>query len=164
MKPRISKQEYYLDIAKAVSERSPCLRRQIGAIIVNEDVIVSTGYNGPPRGVINCLEIGCLKDKNNLPSYSGYDFCIGVHAEENSVINAARNGSSINNGYLYLCGQDYNSKGISDLRPCDRCKRVLINSGIKKVFTRKPDNSVEELDVEGWIDEESRNYKKRMEE
>lgn len=164
MKPRISKKEYYLGIAKAVSERSPCTRRQIGAIIVKDDSIVSAGYNGPARGVVNCLEVGCLKDRKNLPHYCGYDDCIGVHAEENAVVNAARNGSAVLGGSLFLYGQDFITKDISDLRPCDRCKRIIINSGIETVYTMKPDGSIEEVDVKNWIEEESRDYKRRMQE
>jgi len=88
---RISKVEYYLEIAKVVSLRSPCLRRKFGAIIVVNDAIVSTGYNGPARGVNNC-ELGCLKDKVDAPHYGGYEWCPAVHAEENAIVNAARNG------------------------------------------------------------------------
>jgi deoxycytidylate deaminase/intein/homing endonuclease len=82
---RPSKDEYYLEISKAVCLRSPCIRRQFGAIIVKDDVVVATGYNGSPRGVVNCTEVGCLKDELDLPHYSGYDYCVGVHAEENCV-------------------------------------------------------------------------------
>lgn len=158
----MSKQEYYLGIAKAVSERSPCIRRQIGAIIVKEDSIVSTGYNGPARGVVNCLEAGCLKDKKNLPHYCGYDDCIGVHAEENAIVNAARNGSAVLGGVLFLYGHDSGTRNISDLRPCDRCKRIIINSGIEKVYTMKPGSTIEETDVRNWVREESESYVSRM--
>ena len=82
---RISKDKYYLEIAKSVALRSPCLRRKYGAIIVKEDAIVSTGYNGPARGSTNCIEVGCIKELLNLPHYSGYDYCPAVHAEENCV-------------------------------------------------------------------------------
>lgn len=162
MKPRVSKKEYYLGIAKAVSERSPCTRRQIGAIIVKDDSIVSTGYNGPARGVVNCLEAGCLKDKKNLPHYCGYDDCIGVHAEENAVVNAARNGSPVLGGSMFLYGQDYGTGDVSDLRPCDRCKRIIINSGIERVYTMKPGSVIEEKNVKDWISEESESYVSKM--
>ena len=82
---RPSKDEYYLEIAKVVAKRSPCLRRHYGAIIIKDDAIVSTGYNGPARGSVNCFEIGCVKDLLNLPHYAGYDYCPAVHAEENCV-------------------------------------------------------------------------------
>ena len=82
---RPSKDEYYLEIAKVVAKRSPCLRRHYGAIIIKDDAIVSTGYNGPARGSINCFEVGCIKDLLNLPHYAGYDYCPAVHAEENCV-------------------------------------------------------------------------------
>lgn len=164
MATRISKEEYYLGIAKAVAQRSPCLRRQIGAIIVKEDAIVSTGYNGPARGVVNCLNVGCLKNKKNMPSYSGYDFCIGVHAEENAVLNAARNGSGVLGGTLFLAGIDTATGSICELRPCDRCKRVIINAGIKKVYAKKPDGSIDEMNVEKWVKEESERYTEQMKE
>lgn len=164
MEPRISKEDYYLGIAKAVSERSPCLRSKIGAIIIKEDAIVSTGYNGPARGVVNCNNVGCLKDKMNMPRYSGYDFCIGVHAEENAILNAARNGSSVLGGTLFLFGQNPESGEIKELRPCDRCRRAIINSGIAKVVVMKPDSSIEIMETSTWADEESDNYIRKMDE
>jgi dCMP deaminase len=100
MEKRPPKDEYYLEIAKAVAQRSPCIRRKYGAVIVKNDAIVSTGYNGPARGVINCFEVGCIKDLQNLPHGMAYEDCPGVHAEENAVVNAARNGSNVLGGIL----------------------------------------------------------------
>jgi len=114
---RISKDEYYLLIAKAVSKRSPCLKRQIGAIIVKDDSIVSTGYNGPPRGEPHC-KICPRIDKPHGSSYT--EECPAVHAEENCIINAARNGVSVRGGALYLY----------DGKPCYRCRRLLKNAGV----------------------------------
>ena len=127
---RIEKERYYLEIAKAVALRSPCIRRKYGAIIVKNDSIVSTGYNGPARGSTNC-EIGCAKEILNLPHYSAYDYCPAVHAEENAIANAARNGSSVLEGILYLYGVDAKTNKPVAGMPCSRCKRLLINSGIK---------------------------------
>ncbi|HHF59354.1 MAG TPA: dCMP deaminase family protein, partial [Thermoplasmatales archaeon] len=125
---RISKDLYYLNIAKAVAKRSPCIRRRFGAIIVKDDTIVSTGYNGPARGSVNCDEVGCLKDVMNLPPYTGYDYCPAVHAEENALLNAARHGSSVIGGTLYLYGESPDGSITEEGKPCDRCKRALINS------------------------------------
>lgn len=123
MKEYVSKDDYYLNIAKAVSLRSKCLKMKVGAIIVKNDVIVSTGYNGPARDEYHCTE--CVR--LNKPHGSSYTKdCPAVHAEENAIINAARHGSSILNGILYLYSEAKSS-------PCYRCKRVLKNAGIKRV-------------------------------
>jgi len=162
MDTRPSKDEYYLAIAKAVAQRSPCIRRQFGAIVVRDDVVVSTGYNGPARGVVNCMEVGCLKDEMNVPHYTGYEWCIGVHAEENAVVNAARHGASVLGGTLYLYGQNYRDGSLVEGRPCDRCKRILINAGIKRVVTKRADSTIVKWDVEDWIREDTENYKRKL--
>ncbi len=161
---RPSKDRYYLNIAKAVAQRSPCIRRQFGAIIVKDDAIISTGYNGPARGSVNCNEVGCLKDIMDIPSYAGYDYCPAVHAEENSLLNAARQGSSVLNGILYLYGQRPNGNVVEEGRPCDRCKRALINAGIKEVITLKPDGSIMRYRVLDWAKEDAKNYLKKLKE
>jgi len=160
---RISKEEYYLEIAKAVALRSPCLRRKYGAIIVKNDAIVSTGYNGPARGSTNCEEVGCIKEILNLPHYSGYDYCPAVHAEENAVINAARNGNSVIDGTLYLYGIDVKTNKPVAGMPCPRCKRVLINAGIKEVVTIDESGNITKYDVRNWIEEDKDNYLKIVE-
>lgn len=119
---RISKTKYYLDIAKAVAQRSPCLKMSVGAIIVKDDAIISTGYNGPPRGDPHCT----VCSRMNVESGSEYTICPAVHAEENAVINAARQGVSTIDAVLYL----WTDRG--GLEPCYRCKRVLKNAGINK--------------------------------
>ncbi|HDM67199.1 MAG TPA: dCMP deaminase family protein [Thermoplasmatales archaeon] len=159
---RPDKDRYYLNIAKAVSQRSPCIRRQFGAIIVKGDVIVSTGYNGPARGSINCNEVGCLKDLMNLPSYTGYDYCPAVHAEENALLNAARHGSSVLGGVLYLYGQKPDGSIVEEGRPCDRCKRALINAGIEEVVTMKPDGTLVRYKVSDWVKEDAEDYLKKL--
>ena len=161
---RPSKDEYYLGVAEAVCLRSPCIRRQFGAIVVKGDVVVSTGYNGPARGVVNCLAIGCLKDELDLPSYSAYDFCPGVHAEENAVINAARHGASVMGGTLYIFGRNYKDGSLTEAKPCDRCKRAIINAGIKEVVIRKSDGGLAKIDVADWVGEDTERYLKKMEE
>ncbi len=158
---RISKDEYYLEIAKAVALRSPCIRRKFGAIVVKEDVIVSTGYNGPVRGGINCLEVGCLKNELNLPHYSGYDVCPAVHAEENAIINAARHGSCVLGGTLYIYGMNPDGS-LAEAKPCERCKRVIINAGIREVVIKREDGEIMRFRVEDWVREDRELYKRRL--
>ncbi len=159
---RPSKDEYYLEIAKAVALRSPCLRRKYGSIIVKDDVIVSTGYNGPARGSTNCMEMGCIKDELNLPHYSGYDYCPAVHSEENAVINAARNGSSVLGGILYIYGVDVKTNKPVPGIPCPRCKRVLINAGIKQVITIDENEKIVKHNIQDWIEEDKKNYEENF--
>lgn len=154
---RPTKEEYYLEIAKAVSKRSPCIRRRYGAIIVKDDTIVSTGYNGPARKVLNCYEIGCIKDALNLPHGSSYELCPGVHAEENAVVNAARSGANVLGGILYIYGEDAKDNEIVDPIPCNRCKRILINAGIEEVVM-KTSGGIKKIKVSEWIKEDSENY------
>jgi len=154
---RPSKDEYYLEIAKAVSRRSTCLRRRYGSVIVVNDSIVSTGYNGTARGVINCLDIGCIKDLLNLPHGSAYDYCPAVHAEENAVVNAARNGSKVVGGTLYIYGEDVRTGDIVEAAPCNRCKRILINAGIERVIIKTAQN-YKVVETKEWIKEDSENY------
>lgn len=161
---RPTKEEYYLEIAKSVARRSPCIRRKFGAIVVKEDAVVSTGYNGPARGVINCNQAGCLKDELDIPSYEGYDYCPAVHAEENAIINAARHGASVLGGTLYLSGLDPESEEPIAGKPCDRCKRTIINAGIEKVVTKNADETVIKDDVSSWVSQGTENYLNRLEE
>jgi len=157
---RPSKEKYYLDIAKAVAARSPCLRRRFGAIIVVHDAIVSTGYNGPARGVINCAEIGCLKDLVNAPEYAAYDYCPAVHAEENAIINAARNGSAVKGGTIYIYGEYVKTGQPSESIPCDRCKRAIINAGIVEVITSNAKGEIVKYKVEDRVKYDTDRYVK----
>lgn len=159
---RPSKDEYYLGISRAVCRRSPCIRRRYGAIVVKDDVIISTGYNGPPRGVVNCSEVGCLKEEMDIPHYEQYDYCTAVHAEENAVINAARHGASVLGGTLYLYGQEYETERTVEGKPCDRCKRALINAGIKELITKNEEGTLVRKKVQDWVSEETENYLERL--
>lgn len=161
---RPNKDEYYLGIAKAVCKRSPCIRRQFGAIVVKNDAVVSTGYNGPARGVINCLQAGCLKDELDVPSYEGYEYCPGVHAEENAVINAARHGTSVLGGTLYLYGQEFETGETFEGKPCDRCKRAIINSGIEKLVTKNREGTIVKKNVADWVSEDTESYLRKLKE
>jgi len=120
--------ENILKQCDVVAELSKCLRKKFGAIITDsEGVILSQGYNGSARGVLNCGEdIPCIKDLYDAPHYSSYNYCSAVHAEENAIINAARGGVSIKGGILFLGG---NSGG----RPCQRCARTIINAGLRRI-------------------------------
>ena len=162
MMSRPSKDVYYLGIAKAVCKRSPCIRAKYGAIIVKSDAIVSTGYNGPIRGGINCYEVGCLKDLLDLPHGSSYDVCPAVHAEENAIINAARTGSSVLGGTLYIYGEDAKTGKIVKGMPCDRCKRAIINAGIVRVVLMNEDGTIDAIDVTTWVKEDIEKYIKRI--
>ncbi len=151
---RPSKDQYYLDIAKEVSQRSTCIRRRYGAIIVRDDQIVSTGYVGAPRGSPNCIDIGvCHRQKMNVPKGQRYELCRSVHAEMNAIINAARAGVSVLGGTLYLYGEDLENNGaIVEAGPCVLCKRAIINSGIKRVVLQMP-GSIKEIDINEWIND-----------
>lgn len=161
---RIDKTRYYLEIAKAIAKRSPCTRRKVGAIIVKNDVIVSTGYNGPPRGSVNCDEVGCLKDLTKAPHGTAWEVCPAVHAEENAVINAARQGSSVVNGTMYIAGEYQVKSSVEASEPCQRCKRLIINSGIDRVIILKSDGGIKEYRVRDWIREDMWNYLKSLQE
>jgi len=148
---RKSKENYYLDIAQSVSERSTCLRRHFGAIIVNNDVIVSTGYAGAPRGRKNCCDLKfCLRDKLNIPRGERYELCRSVHAEANAIIAAKR--TEMLDGTLYLVGTDAKTgELIKDANCCQMCKRLVINSGIKTVVIRNTPTEYTVVNVREWI-------------
>lgn len=116
---RISRDEYYMNIARDVSLRSTCIRHEIGAIVVNGDEIKSTGYNGNPRGMPHCDEIGCIRDKLNIKSGEKMEVCTGVHAEMNALLQA---GMEAKGGTLYCT-----------IVPCNTCAKMIINAGIKRV-------------------------------
>ena len=147
---RTDKVNYYLDIADAVLHRSTCLRRQYGAIIVRNDEIISTGYNGAPRGRKNCIDLGyCRREALKVPSGERYELCRSVHAEQNAIISASRR--DMLGGTLYLVGRQ-SSGELTDAVPCSMCKRTIINSGIKEVIARNADGSFRITDVNEWIE------------
>jgi dCMP deaminase len=149
---RPDKTMYFLDIALAVAARSTCMRRKFGAVIVNGNTIVGTGYNGTAKGVINCHEVGCVKDVMDLPQDSAYDYCPAVHAEENAIINsnrADRIGSK-----LYLAGLDADDNYTKAV-PCQRCRRKIINSEIEEVVILDSNGEPVAYNVEDWKQEDS---------
>ncbi len=150
---RLSKDEYYLNIAKEVSKRSTCFRVKIGAIIVNQDAIVSTGYVGAPRGTRDSLERGfCLRDKLNIPHGRNYEICRSVHAEQNAIINAARTGTKVLGGDMYIYGEDREDKRINAF-PCFICKKMIINAGIERVVCSLREGGMKIFKVKDWIEE-----------
>lgn len=133
---RPSKDEYYIRMARDVARRSTCLRRQYGAVLVKDDVVVSTGYNGSARGEENCCDAGsCWRESHNIPHGQMYEKCQAVHGEMNAVINAARAGVSTVGATLYLAGFE-NGKPLRNVAPCELCSRVIKNAGIARVVTR----------------------------
>ena len=149
---RIVKENYYLDIAETVLERSTCLRRQYGAIIVRNDEIVATGYNGAPRGRKNCSDLGyCVREQMRVPRGERYELCRSVHAEANAIISAPR--SEMLGGTLYLCGKEViDGSYIKNANSCSMCKRMIINAGISKVIIRDSKTDFRVIDVESeWI-------------
>lgn len=148
---RISKDQYYLGIAKQVAVRSTCIRRHFGCVIVQKDQIISTGYCGAPRGTANCIDVGkCLRAELQAKKGEHYEWCRGVHAEQNAIIHASR--LDIIDASLYLVGYDAKSLEIcDDIEPCRLCKRMIINAGIAKVILMKPNGEIARTEVASWI-------------
>ncbi|MEA4902722.1 dCMP deaminase family protein [Desulfitobacterium sp.] len=126
-KKRPSWDNYFMKMAQVVSERSTCLRRQVGAVIVKDKQLLSTGYNGSPTGLQHCAEVGCLRQKLNIPSGERTEICRAVHAEQNALVQAAKHGVEINGADLYTTYQ-----------PCVLCTKMIINAGIKRVIYANP--------------------------
>ena len=134
---RPSQVKYYLDIAAAVAARSTCIRRQYGAVIVKNDTIVSTGYNGTARGLINCCDLNeCYREAHNIPHGQQYEKCKAVHAEANAIINASR--EEMCGAILFLAGFE-NGERMKNPTPCEMCSRMITNSGIRRVISREDD-------------------------
>jgi len=123
---------YFMDMARLISTRSTCVRRQVGAVIVKDKRVLTTGYNGSPKGTMHCEELGCMRVQQNIPSGTMHELCRGVHAEQNAVIQAAYFGISIDGGTVY-----------TTTYPCSMCSKILINAGIKEVVY--DDNYSDEL-------------------
>jgi dCMP deaminase len=119
---RLSWDEYFMEIAQLVAKRSTCLRRQVGAVLVKDKKILATGYNGAPTGLEHCLDVGCLRERLNIPSGERHELCRGLHAEQNAIIQAAYHGVSIRESTLFCTNL-----------PCSICIKMVINAGIKTV-------------------------------
>jgi dCMP deaminase len=115
--------EYFMEITRLVAKRSTCLRRHVGALLVKDKMILATGYNGAPKGLKHCLDIGCLREQLGIPSGERHELCRGLHAEQNAIIQAAFHGVSIQGATLYCTNH-----------PCIICTKMLINAGIVKII------------------------------
>ena len=151
---RISKENYYLDIAETVLERATCLRRVYGAIIVKNDEIISTGYNGAPRERANCVDMGyCSREAMNVPRGERYELCRSVHAEANAIISASRR--DMVGGTIYLVGRNAaTGELLPDATSCLMCRRMVINAGLERVVIRRTKTEFEVVPVETWIAED----------
>jgi dCMP deaminase len=152
---RPEKEDYYLNIARVVSQRSTCLKVLIGAIIVKEDQIIATGYVGAPRHTRSSLDHGfCLRQKLQIPSGTQYELCRSVHAEQNAIINAARAGVSLLGGDMYIFGENRESGKILFAFPCFICKKMIINAGLNRVVVSQPGGERYQIfQVEEWARE-----------
>lgn len=151
---RIDKENYYLDIAQTVAGRSTCLRRCYGAILVKSDEIISTGYNGAPRGRANCVDLGyCSREAMQVPRGERYELCRSVHAEANAIISASRN--DMLGSTLYLVGKEVETgEYVKDAICCSMCKRMVINAGIAFVVVRDDREHYRTIQVNNWVEDD----------
>lgn len=149
---RSTKEQMYFDVADSMLKRSTCLRRRYGAVIVKNDEVVSTGYNGAPRGRTNCTDCNfCLREKLNVPQGERYELCVSVHGEANAIISASR--KDMIDSTLYLAGRDAKTGEIlQHTEPCSMCKRLIINAGIKEVICREGDEIVKYDVIKDWVE------------
>ena len=157
---RIDKHQYYLNIAKEVSQRSTCIQKRWGAIIVKDDVIISTGFNGAPRKIQDCLQKGYCnlanyRKKANLGRGTAYEHCLSTHAEMNAIIFADKD--KMDGATLYLYGTELVGLGgqyqiVANPNPCSECKKMIINAGIKEVYTQDADNTIHRHKVDLWTE------------
>ena len=143
MNDRPTWQKYFMQMAVLASQRSTCLRRKVGAVLVRDNQILSTGYNGSPKNISHCSEAGCLRERMNVPAGEKHELCRGVHAEQNAIIQCAINGSSTRNSVLYCTNQ-----------PCSICAKLIINAEIKTVYIAGtyPDKLAESMFEEAGVE------------
>ena len=154
MSSRISKENYYLDIAQTVSERSTCLRRRFGAIIVKNDSIIATGYNGAPRGRKNCDDLGyCFREKLGIPRGERYEMCRSVHAEANAII-AAPSEQMLGSTLYMVCTSPVDGSVMPGTSSCMMCKKLAINAGIEKLVVRDDKENYRVIKVSDWIEDD----------
>ena len=139
---RISWDEYFMEFAELARKRSTCLRRGVGAVIVKDNRVIATGYNGVPKGIAHCSEAGCLRQQMNVPSGKMHELCRGLHAEQNAIIQAACMGNSIEGATLYCTTQ-----------PCVICSKMIINAGIRRIVIKEsyPDELAQQMIAEAGI-------------
>ena len=154
MENRVSKENYYLDIAQTVSERSTCLRRRFGAIIVKNDSIISTGYNGAPRGRKNCDDLGyCYRENLGIPRGERYEMCRSVHAEANAIIAAPRE-QMLGSTLYMVCTSPVDGSIMGGTTSCMMCKKLAINAGIEKIVVRDDKDNFRVIEVNDWIEDD----------
>lgn len=124
--PRPSWPEYFMSITQLVAERSTCLRRKVGAVLVRDKRIIATGYNGAPSRIKHCFEVGCLREQKGIPSGERHELCRGLHAEQNAIIQAALHGVSVEGATLYCTNM-----------PCSICSKMLINARITEIYYKE---------------------------
>jgi len=138
-----------MNIAREVSKKSRCFRNHVGAVIVKDDQIISTGYAGAPRKTKDCLEHGfCLRDKLKIPHGQRYEICRSVHAEQNAIINAARAGVSLLGGDLYIYAESAKTNELIDSFSCFICKKMIINAGLNRILCSKKNSEIQTFKVE----------------
>ena len=143
---RISKIDTYLNCAEAFAYRSTCIKRKYGAVIVKDDVVISTGYNGSPRGFENCCDLGtCPRMKLNMHQGEGYGMCRAIHAEANALLNCSRQQTI--DADLYLTGINPEDNSIHEAKPCPICARTIIQAGIRNTFLRVGEGADEYISV-----------------
>jgi len=152
---RISKDEYYMNIAREASLRTSCFRAQHGAVIVKDDQIISTGYVGAPRKTKDCFERdNCLRREMEIPSGQRYELCRSLHGEQNAIINAARSGTSLLRAKMYLYSvklDDKGNKSIIDAYPCFICKKMIVNAGIEDAVCYQSNGKMKTYKVNDWV-------------
>ena len=148
---RVNKINYYLDIAGVVATRSTCLRRKYGAIIVKNDNVIATGYNGAPRGRANCNDLrSCIREKLEIPRGERYELCRSIHSEANAIISASR--ESMIGATLYMTCYDARTDEIVLGQNCVMCRRMIINAGIEKVVIRDVNDTYRIIGVNEWLE------------
>ena len=154
MADRRDKRNYYLDIAETILKRGTCLRRNYGAIIVQNDEIISTGYAGAPRNRKNCTSLGyCIREQKNVPRGTQYELCRSVHAEQNAIISASR--KDMIGSTMYLVGKETKDDlYVENASPCSICRKLIINAGIETVVVREDEEKYKFIMVEDWIDDD----------
>ena len=151
---RRDKKNYYLDLAEVVSQRSTCLRRHYGAVIVKNDEVISTGYVGAPRQRKNCTDLGvCIRQKLNIPRGERYELCRSVHAEANAIISSSRD--KMMGASLFLVGIEADTGAyVKNAVCCSMCKRLVINAGIDYVYVRDDKDNFREIKVSDWVEDD----------
>ncbi|MDL2287521.1 cytidine deaminase [Eubacteriales bacterium OttesenSCG-928-G02] len=149
---RVSKINYYLDIAQTISKRGTCIRKKYGSIIVKNDSIISTGYAGAPRGRKNCCDMQkCMREELNIPRGERYELCRSVHSEMNAIIAAPRE-TMLGADLFLVCTEPKTGAIVGGTCSCQMCKRVIINAGISRVFVRETEDTYTVYDVQDWIE------------